>query len=88
MRSGSQDLKIKLTVTADEHPELHRSLMAIADPRRRTGRLKDLACAGLLVERFGTLPGPRSASDTPAVSRTLDELGDAVSVALWEERAG
>ena len=88
MRSGLDDLKIKLTVTADEHPELHRTLMAIVDSRRRTRRLKDLAAAGLLVERFGALPVPHSPSDGSAGSRALDELGDAVSVALWEERAG
>ena len=88
MRAGGADLKIKLTVTADEHPELHRTLVAIADSRRRTRRLKDLAAAGLLVERFGASPAMPSPSDGLGGSRALDELADAVSVALWEERAG
>lgn len=88
MNSGSTDLKIKLTVTADEHPELHRTLVAIADSRRRTRRLKDLAAAGLLVERFGALPAVPSPSERPAGERVLEDLGGAVSVALWEERAG
>lgn len=88
MQPDLQDLPIKLTVTSDEHPELHRVLVAIAEPRRRTRRLKDLAATGLLFERAAGLamsaPQPAPAAAEPAA----DVLGDAVSIALWEDKAG
>jgi hypothetical protein len=88
MQPDLQDLPIKLTVTSDEHPELHRVLVAIAEPRRRTRRLKDLAATGLLFERATGLamsaPQPAPAAAEPAA----DVLGDAVSIALWEDKAG
>lgn len=83
-----QDLQIKLTVTRDEHPDLHRVLTAIAEPRRRTRRLKDLAATGLLIERAGglALSAPQPA---PVVTdQGADLLGDPVSIALWEDKAG
>jgi hypothetical protein len=86
MQSDLQDLQIKLTVTSDEHPELHRVLVAIAEPRRRTRRLKDLAATGLLIERAGGLAV--SALQPAAAAQEADVLGDAVSIALWEDKAG
>ncbi len=47
-------LLLKLTVAADEMPELYRALVSVKDARRRTRRLKDLATQGLLVERTGS----------------------------------
>lgn len=89
MRPRREELKIKLTVTADEHPELYRVLMAIEESRRRTRRLKDLAASGLLVERFGLPPQaqPQSPSSTGG-EQAIESLGDVASLALWEERAG
>jgi hypothetical protein len=88
MPSALQDLQIKLTVTCDEHPELYRVLVAIGEPRRRTRRLKDLAATGLLVERSGALAVLSTQSTQHVDERALDALGDAVSVALWEDKAG
>jgi hypothetical protein len=89
MDSAADDLQIKLTVTIDEHPELHRILRAITEPRRRTRRLKDLAATGLLIERSGGLAvtGPAPAPNLPAEREPDDLLGDAVGVALWVDKA-
>ena len=89
MRADSQDLQIKLTVTQDEHPELHRVLLAIVEPRRRTRRLKDLAATGLLLERAGGI-AVSAAQPAPSASgqAAVDDVGDALSVALWEDKAG
>jgi hypothetical protein len=46
-------LMMKLSLTDDETPDLFRALAAVKDARRRTGRLKDLAAKGLLLERSG-----------------------------------
>ena len=88
MQTDLQDLQIKLTVTSDEHPELHRVLVAIAEPRRRTRRLKDLAATGLLVERAGGLAVSAQQPAPSAAAQAADVLGDAVSIALWEDKAG
>jgi hypothetical protein len=88
MQSDLQDLQIKLTVTSDEHPELHRVLVAIAEPRRRTRRLKDLAATGLLIERTGGLAVSASQPAPAVAGPAADVLGDAVSIALWEDKAG
>lgn len=88
MQSDLQDLQIKLTVTSDEHPALHRVLVAIAEPRRRTRRLKDLAATGLLIERAGGLALSALQPAPAAAAQEADVLGDAVSIALWEDKAG
>ena len=51
MRSDASKLRIKLTVAAAEHPELHAALADVIDPRQRVGRLKILATKGLIFER-------------------------------------
>lgn len=51
MSGAAAGLQLKLTITPEENPELHRELAAIAIPKRRTGRLKELALSGLLLER-------------------------------------
>ena len=88
MQSAPKDLQIKLTVTSDEHPELHRVLEAIVEPRRRTRRLKELAAIGLLVERSGTFTLSAPASLEPAVEHVPEIRVDAVSMALWDDKAG
>jgi hypothetical protein len=50
MTAGGDKLLMKITVAADETPELFRTLRSVKDPRRRTRRLKDLATKGLLFE--------------------------------------
>jgi hypothetical protein len=88
MRAASQDLQIKLTVTQDEYPELHRVLLAIVEPRRRTRRLKDLAATGLLLERAGGISVSAAQPAPSAAGQAVGDLGDALSVALWEDKAG
>jgi hypothetical protein len=88
MRADSQDLQIKLTVTQDEHPELHQVLLAIVEPRRRTRRLKDLAATGLLLERAGGIAVSATQPAQRAAGQAAGDLGDALSVALWEDKAG
>ena len=88
MQLASKDLQIKLTVTSDEHPELHRVLKAISEPRRRTRRLKELAAMGLLVERSGTFTLAAPASLEPATEHVPEIRFDAVSMALWDDKAG
>lgn len=88
MAPTGDDLKLKLTVTREEHPQLHHVLSAIRQPRRRTQRLKELATAGLMFER-GAMPLTAPASGSlVAVVDPLDTVGDATSAALWEETAG
>jgi len=88
MRPASGDLQIKLTVTRDEHPELHRVLMAICEPRRRTRRLKELAATGLLVERSGALHLAAPAVEEPAALPESELGGDLVAMAQWDDKAG
>lgn len=85
MGSAADDLQIKLKVTSDEHPALHRVLCAISDPRRRTRRLKELASTGLLVERSGAVVlAAHSASERE--EPTLQE--DVSAVVMWDDKAG
>jgi len=85
MSEATEDLKLKLTVTSDEHPELYRVLAAIGNVRRRTRRLKDLASAGLLVERSGGV----SISMQPLAAASANEpgpLGDVSELTQWDNK--
>jgi hypothetical protein len=69
--SAGRDNKLlmKLTIAADETPDLFRALESVKDARRRTRRLKDLASKGFMVERSGigilsSEPAPRVAGPT------------------------
>jgi hypothetical protein len=53
--TGSR-LLMKLTVAADEMPELYQALVDVTNARRRASRLKNLAARGLVVERTGSTP--------------------------------
>ena len=46
-------VRMKLTISREEHPALFEALFCIRNPRRRTGRLKDLVIKGLTLELTG-----------------------------------
>lgn len=86
---GDNKLLMKLTIAADETPELFRALASVKDARRRTRRLKDLASKGFMVERSGM--GILSSEPAPRVARPTAEglrhapPGDTVASMLdWE----
>lgn len=54
-------VRMKLTISREEHPALFEALYSIRNPRRRTGRLKDLVIKALALEQVGVsavLPAP------------------------------
>ncbi len=46
-------VRMKVTISRDEHPALFEALFSIRNPRHRTGRLKDLVIRGLMLELTG-----------------------------------
>ena len=46
-------VRMKLTISREEHPALFEALFSIRNPRRRTGRLKDLIIKALALEQVG-----------------------------------
>lgn len=50
-------VQIKLTISREEHPSLFETLFCIRNPRRRTGRLKELLIKGLTQELAGGVSG-------------------------------
>ncbi|WP_295638218.1 hypothetical protein [uncultured Methylibium sp.] len=90
MNAGSDNkLLMKLTIAADETPELFRALASVKDARRRTGRLKDLASKGFMVERSGigisaSEPAPRVAGSTAEGLRHLPPGDTVASMLDWE----
>lgn len=98
--SSTSKLLMKLSLTADETPDLFHALASVKDAKRRTGRLKDLAAKGLLLERSsGAVAGlvPPAMSTVPAGDA---EQGDALRrhlppgvtgsglVSAWDEPGG
>ncbi|MBY0366043.1 hypothetical protein [Roseateles aquatilis] len=95
-------LQMKLSLAADETPDLFHALSAVKDAKRRTGRLKDLAAKGLLLERSGSLalasapPAPISgpqaehaAGHDDALTRHLPPgVTGGSLVAAWEQPEG
>ena len=55
MNAARQDgtVRMKLTISREEHPALFEALFSIGNPRRRTGRLKDLIIKALALEQVG-----------------------------------
>lgn len=51
-------MRMKVTISRDEHPALFEALFRINNPRRRTGRLKDLVIRGLMLELSGGTLSP------------------------------
>jgi hypothetical protein len=89
--SAGRDNKLlmKLTIAADETPELFRALASVKDARRRTGRLKDLASKGLMVERSGigilsSEPAPQGAGKTAEGPRHAPPGETVASMLDWE----
>ena len=46
-------VRIKLTISREEHPAMFEALASIRNPRRRTGRLKELVVKALTLEQVG-----------------------------------
>ena len=55
MNAGRKDglVRMKLTISREEHPEMFDALISIRNPRRRTGRLKELVIKALTLEQVG-----------------------------------
>ena len=54
-------VRMKLTISRDEHPAMFDALISIRNPRRRSGRLKELVIKALTLEQLGAttvLGGP------------------------------
>jgi hypothetical protein len=60
MKTARRDgaVRMKLTISREEHPALFEALFCIRNPRRRTGRLKELIIKGLTLELTGGTSGP------------------------------
>ena len=96
MNAGQKDgtVRIKLTISREEHPAMFEALASIRNPRRRTGRLKELVVKALTLELVGATPvlGPlRPDGARPGVapgSETARAGPPATPVALmleWDE---
>jgi len=74
---------------ADESPELFHALAQIGDPKRRVGRLRDLATRGLVftLSGFARTPDPRLTPRVAADSDTSTALPQGVIDALtdWKD---
>ncbi len=55
MTAGRKDgtVRMKLTISREEHPAMFEALASIRNPRRRTGRLKELVVKALTMEQVG-----------------------------------
>ena len=48
-------VRLKLTISREEHPVMFDALISIRNPRRRTGRLKELVIKALTLEQVGAM---------------------------------
>ncbi len=70
MGHAVNQMLLQVTVSADASPELFQALVQIRDPKRRIGRLRDLATCGLLLSVNGFAPiTPRQAPILPAAGK-------------------
>jgi len=55
VNAGRKDgtVRMKLTISREEHPAMFEALVSIRNPRRRTGRLKELVIKALTLEQVG-----------------------------------
>jgi hypothetical protein len=55
VNAGRKDgtVRMKLTISREEHPAMFEALASIRSPRRRTGRLKELVVKALILEQVG-----------------------------------
>ena len=64
-------VRIKLTISREEHPAMFEALASIRNPRRRTGRLKELVVFVARSTHFQVLyPMQRSLASSRAASFT------------------
>ena len=63
-------VRIKVTISREEHPALYETLFSITNPRRRMRRFRDLVIMGLMVElnRGAMIPTAQTATGLPALS--------------------
>jgi hypothetical protein len=75
--TGRKDgtVRMKLTISREEHPAMFDALVSIRNPRRRTGRLKELVIKALTLEQVGAaaLPGPARADGARSADTTGGE---------------
>jgi hypothetical protein len=62
-------VRIKVTISREEHPALYETLLSITNPRRRMRRFRDLVIMGLMVElnRGAMVSTARAAPGIPAL---------------------
>ena len=86
-------VRFKLTISREEHPAIYATLTSIQDPRRRTGRLKELIIKALTLEQVGAtaVSGPlqddrgRTGVATPPAAPTVGSPKVSVASMLdWE----
>jgi hypothetical protein len=83
-------MPIKLTIVADEYPDLFSALLRVQDRRRRTRRLQALAALGLVFEQAGGAALMARATGHPAESGAGESarpvpVGETVASMLdWE----
>ena len=96
MNSARSDgaVRIKLTISREEHPAMFEALASIRNPRRRTGRLKELVVKALTLEQVGAtavLDPPLPDGARPGIAaggETARASPPATSVSLmleWDE---
>jgi hypothetical protein len=87
-------VRIKLTISREEHPAMFEALASIRNPRRRTGRLKELVVKALTLEQVGAtavLGPPLLDGARPGIAAGGETAGagpPATSVSLmleWDE---
>jgi hypothetical protein len=68
-------VRMKLTISREEHPAMFEALISIRNPRRRTGRLKELVIKALTLEQVGATAvlGPLLADGAPSVAAPRGE---------------
>lgn len=79
---GDGTVRVKLTISREEHPAMFEALIGIKNPRRRTGRLKELVIKALTLEQVGGTAaiGPFLANGgRPAVTSDRDAASAGLS---------
>jgi hypothetical protein len=68
-------VRIKMTISREEHPALYETLFSITNPRRRMRRFRDLVIMGLMVElnRRAMVSTPAATTGIPALSAASRE---------------
>lgn len=71
-------VRIKVTISREEHPALYETLFSITNPRRRMRRFRDLVIMGLMVElnRGAMTVTAQTTTGLPALSTAGREDAD------------